>query len=173
MNISSCYPIGYISKTHGLKGEVTVTTHPEFVAEAVEDIESVFVEQNGRLVPYFIESISVQGSKAFLKLEDVSTIEQASALKNHTLYLPKSTRPKLKKGEFYNDEIIGFKVEDSEQGLLGFVTEVEQTGLNRLIQLKNDAGKEFLIPANGPFIKAINKTQKSIMVELPEGFLDI
>jgi 16S rRNA processing protein RimM len=86
--------------------------------------------------------------------------------------LPKETRPKLKRGEFYDDEIIGFVVEDETIGILGAITEVSTNGPNKLLVI-NYLGKEALIPTNGPFIKSVNKTKKLIKVELPEGFLDI
>jgi len=88
------------------------------------------------------------------------------------VYLDKSIRPKLPRGEFYNDEIIGFTVEDSASGVLGLVTGVIQSGISRLIQLDHK-GKEVLIPVNGPFITSVNKLKKRIAVELPEGFLEI
>jgi 16S rRNA processing protein RimM len=173
MNIASCYPIGYVSKTHGLKGELTVQLDQTVTVDVIENLESIFLEKNGRLIPYFVNGLSLNGNKAIIKLEDINTIEDANLLRGHTLYIPKSVRPKLSKGEFYDDEIVGFIMKETTAGILGTITGVEQSGQNRLIQIKNEAGREILIPANGPFIKSINKSQKTILVELPEGFLDI
>ncbi len=169
MNKQDCYSIGYISKTHGLKGEVTA-----IITEPIEldSIESVFIEIKGTLVPHFIKSFSDRTDKAFIKFEDVNTIEQALGLKGSTLYLSKSVRPPLKRGEFYNDEIVGFVIEDETLGHLGFLKQVIQSGPSRLLEIDCN-GKEILIPVNGPFIKSINKSKKTIRVSLPEGFLDI
>ena len=169
MNKQDCYSIGYISKTHGLKGEVTA-----IITEPIEldSIESVFIEIKGTLVPHFIKSFSDRTDKAFIKFEDVNTIEQAMGLKGSTLYLSKSERPPLKRGEFYNDEIVGFVIEDENLGHLGFLKQVIQSGPSRLLEIDCN-GKEILIPVNGPFIKSINKSKKTIRVSLPEGFLDI
>ncbi len=169
MNKQDCYSIGYISKTHGLKGEVTA-----IITEPIEldSIESVFLEIKGTLVPHFIKSFSDRTDKAFIKFEDVNTIEQAMGLKGSTLYLSKSVRPPLKRGEFYNDEIVGFVIEDENLGHLGFLKQVIQSGPSRLLEIDCN-GKEILIPVNGPFIKSINKSKKTIKVSLPEGFLDI
>ncbi len=169
MNKQDCYSIGYISKTHGLKGEVTA-----IITEPIEldSIESVFIEIKGTLVPHFIKSFSDRTDKAFIKFEDVNTIEQAMGLKGSTLYLSKSVRPPLKRGEFYNDEIVGFVIEDENLGHLGFLKQVIQSGPSRLLEIDCN-GKEILIPVNGPFIKSINKSKKTIRVSLPGGFLDI
>ncbi|MCW5910183.1 MAG: 16S rRNA processing protein RimM [Cyclobacteriaceae bacterium] len=169
MNKESCYKIGYIAKTHGLKGEVTLV-----ITEAVdlETLPSVFVEIRDNLVPYFIESYSDRKDKVFVKFEEVNSPEQAALLKGASIYLQKSLRPKLARGKFYDDEVIGFTVEDATTGLLGIVTGVVQSAASRLIQLDHN-GKEVLIPVNGPFITSINKSKKRIAVELPEGFLEI
>jgi len=169
MNKETCYKIGYVAKTHGLKGEVTLV-----ITEAVDlsKIKSLFLEIRDNLVPYFIGTLSDRGDKAFVKFEDVNTLEQANVLKGCSIYIEKAARPKLKRGEFYDDEIIGFQVYDENAQPLGVITEVVQSGANRLLTI-NYLGKEVLIPVNGPFITSINKSKKQIVVELPAGFLEI
>ncbi len=169
MDKKSCFKIGYVSRTHGLKGEVTL-----IITEAInlELQKSLFLEIKDNLVPFFIAELSDRGDKAFVKFEDINSIEQATALKGCSIYAEKTVRPKLKRGEFYDDEIIGFQVEDENSQPLGLVTEVVQSGTNRLLAI-NYLGKEVLIPINGPFINSINKTRKKIVVQLPYGFLDL
>jgi len=140
--------------------------------EDLSTLESAFIEQNSRLVPYFIQHISDQGKKAFVKFEDVDSAEDAGKISKHALYIEKSLRPKSGKGEFYNDEVVGFEVHDEELGQLGDVQEVMQAGPNRLLVVLHQ-GREVLIPVHGPFITSVNKTKKRISVTLPEGFLDI
>jgi 16S rRNA processing protein RimM len=161
------FKIGYISKTHGLKGEVTVSTLPE--CPDLTSVETLYLGDN--FVPHFIETISVKGDKAFLKFEDINSIEQAAELKGRSLYLPKSERPKLARGEFYNDEVVGFEVIEEETSL-GKITDIMEAGPNRFLVFDHN-GKEVLIPINGPFIKSVNKSKKRVTVELPEGFLDL
>src|SRR6267378_582592 len=115
MDIDSCYRIGYIEKTHGLKGEVTIVVRESI---PIQKASTILVDVNGTLVPYFVERVSDRGDKAFVKLEDVDSPEQAKALKGCSLYLPKKVRPKLDRGGFYDDEVIGFEVEDEKLGLL-------------------------------------------------------
>ena len=165
----SCFQIGFIQRTHGLKGEVTVVLEAE-LPEA--DFNAVFVDVDNRLIPYFIRSLSLQNNRALLQLDDVDTLEQARSLVGKSLYLQKTLRPRSGRGEFYDDEITGFTVTDSASGLLGKVREIIDAGPNKLIAVDH-GDKEVLIPVNGPFIKSINKSRKSISVELPDGFLDL
>ncbi|HEY0743665.1 MAG TPA: ribosome maturation factor RimM [Chryseosolibacter sp.] len=171
MDLKSAYKIGYILKPHGLKGQVTVSLDAEAPAD-LADIDTLFVEKNNQLIPYFRQDISVSGTKAYLKFEDINTPEQAKEISKSALYLPKSSRPKSGRGEFYDDEVIGFEVNDTNEGNLGSVTAITTAGPNKLLTLIFN-GKEVLIPINGPFVKSINKSKKTISVELPEGFLDI
>jgi 16S rRNA processing protein RimM len=168
MDLSQYIKIGYIAKTHGLKGEVTFQLSEEaFLPEAGEPL---MFEKNGAVVPYFIVDISANGTKAFVKLDGVNTFETATELKGSSIYIEKSKRPKLKRGEFYDDELVGFSVHDAAAGLLGKVNQIENQGLNKLLDV-GDA--HVLIPVNGPFITGIAKTKKRIDVELPDGFLEI
>ncbi|SRR5258707_5368102 len=169
MNIEEYFKIGYISKTHGLKGEVTAVFENEI---EMNGLTSLFLESRGTLVPYFIEKISGKPDKPFIKLEGVQSIEQAAQLKGRSIYLLKSARSKLKRGYFYDDEVVGFKVSDKILGLIGHVREIQSQGANRLMVIIYGS-KEILVPVDSPFIKGLNKGKKSILIELPEGFLDI
>jgi 16S rRNA processing protein RimM len=168
MDLSQHIKIGYVSKTHGLKGEVTFQLSADAPEPEVGQV--LMFEKNGAVVPHFVKEISINGAKAFVKLEDVNTFEAAGQLKGNSIYLEKSKRPKLKRGEFYDDELVGFAVHDAEAGKLGIVNRVENQGLNKLLDVGE---KNVLIPVNGPFITSISKAKKRIDVELPEGFLDI
>lgn len=165
----SCFKIGFIQRTHGLKGELTIILEDELPEEA---FHAVFVDQDNRLVPYFISKLSLQTGKALVQFDDIDTIEKAQPLTGKSLYLPKSLRPRLARGEFYDDEIAGFTVIETSVGILGTVKEMVEAGPNKLIAIGYNE-KEVLIPVNGPFIKSINKSKKTIMVELPDGFLDL
>jgi 16S rRNA processing protein RimM len=171
MDIEDCYKIGFVLKPHGLKGGVTVSLDADMPND-FSSLETVFLQENHNLVPYFIESVSLKGNKAFVKFEEVDTPEAAGKISKQSIYLPKTERPKSARGEFYDDEITGFIVEDTALGTLGAIQDVMIAGPNRLLVLDHN-GQEVLIPINSPFIKSVNKSRKKISVELPDGFLDI
>lgn len=170
MKLDDCFKIGYVTKTHGLKGEVTLALLPD--CPDLTGIDAFFLELKGQLVPHFVQQLSIKGNKAYAKWEGIDTPEAAAALKGTSLYLSKKMRPRLPKGEFYSDEVIGFEVADDTLGLLGKVTEIQETGPARHLVVDR-SGKEIMIPLNGPFVKSINKSKKHISVDLPEGFLDL
>ena len=167
MDKKDFFKIGYIAKTHGLKGEVTTQFDSSFLG--LDSGDYCLIELDGNLVPFQIEAISINGSKAFLKFDKVDNIDQATKLKGCSLFQARSDRPKLKRGEFYSDELVGFSVFEKSVGTLGKVVGIENQGPNELLAIENN----ILIPLNSPFIISILKTKKRIEVELPEGFLEI
>src|SRR5690349_9087057 len=132
MKIEQCYRIGKVARPHGLKGEVTV-----LLEESPADwdtLKTVFIQlRQNELVPFFVESVSVRGAKAFVKFEEHNTPEQAESISRKDIYLPKTERPKSGRGEFYDDEIIGFVVEDNQLGALGEISGVETSGPIKLL----------------------------------------
>jgi 16S rRNA processing protein RimM len=171
MNLEGFYHIGQITKPHGLKGEVTVSLQPDLPND-VSSLSMVYIRINDHAVPYFIQNVSVHGNKAIIRFEDVETLEGAQSISKHQLYLPIDQRPVAKKGEFYNDEVIGYAVEESSIGKLGIVTEVLTISAQRLLSIKYNS-KDLLIPVNGPFITKIDRNKNIMYVTLPEGYLDI
>lgn len=171
MTADACFKIGYIMKPHGLKGGVTIALDPEAPGD-FGDIQTVFLETRERLLPYFIEHISLKGNRAFLKLEDVNTPEEAQRIARSAIFLPKTFRAKSGPGEFHDDEVIGFSVVDTTAGTLGKIVEIMRAGPNKLLAVDFE-GRELLIPLNGPFIASVSKRNRKITVSLPEGFLDM
>ena len=171
MNIEDFYSIGRISRPHGLKGSVTLTLGPE-APDDPGSLDTVFVSLAGSLVPYFVDTISVKGAKAYVKFQDVDTLDLAAVLAGVEVFLPKADRPAPEGSGFYADEVTGFVVHEREDHPLGVVAEVIQSGLQRLLVVK-EGEKEILIPINGPFILEVDRQRKTIRVELPDGFLEI
>lgn len=171
MEIKSALKIGFILKPHGLKGEVTVALNAG-IPEDIESLQSVFLEKDNRLVPYFIEAIAVRGPKAFVKFEDVNSLEMAGEISRQGIYIPKPTRAKSKQGEYYPDEVIGFEVYDESEEFIGTIKEVMDEGPNPMLVLDYKS-KEILIPINSPFIQNLDKRKNRFTVNLPDGFLDI
>jgi len=169
MDIPGYYKIGYIAKTHGLRGEVTSVFENNF---ELHKADLIFIELDGGLVPYCIEHASDRGDKTFLKLDGIDTLDQASVLKGHGVYVAKANRPKLKRGLFYDDEVLGFYAEDEIVGPLGKVLGVQRQGMNKLLVILTEKG-EILVPIHSPLIKSINKSQQRIKLNLPEGYLEI
>ena len=172
MNQSDCYLLGHITRTHGTRGEVIFFLDVDY-PEDYDELESVFIEIKGDLIPYFIENINIQkDNKAIVKLEDINTIEAAKPLINCALYLPDDNLEELEESQFYYHEIIGFIVIDQNLGKLGTVKAVYNAETQDLIAMEYE-GREVLIPTNDAIVLQVNRLDKALLVNLPEGLLDI
>jgi 16S rRNA processing protein RimM len=169
MKPKNLFKAGYIAKAHGLKGEITANLEKVALPGQVTE---VFLESGGQFTEYKAEHFSARPDKAFIKLSGINTIEQAQALRGTTLFL---TIPKKKSAaapEFYDEEVAGFFVDDLQNGRIGQVEKVLNLPGNRLLECSR-AGKNFLIPINGPFLQKIDRRKKIVTVDLPDGFLDL
>ena len=82
MNIDACYQLGYIVRTHGVKGQVVAFFDVDY-PEDYEELESVFLQLSGKLVPFFIDALDIQpNGRIIIKFEDVDSIVEAEKLKH-------------------------------------------------------------------------------------------
>ncbi|TFV93578.1 16S rRNA processing protein RimM [Algoriphagus kandeliae] len=172
MNKEQCFQLGYVAKVHGLRGEVMVVLDVDY-PEDYEDLEHIFLEQKGRLVPFFLEHFVLQaGNKALAKFEDFDTIEQVEPLVGSGIYLPLTALPELGEDQYYYHELIGFEVEDEKNGVLGPVETIYDLETQDLLGVSYQ-NKEVLIPIQDEIILKVDKAAKKVFCRLPEGLLDI
>ncbi len=172
MNKDQCFQFGYISKVHGLHGEVTVVLDVDY-PEEYENIEHLFIEEKSRLSPYFLEHFVPQtGNKVLAKFEELETIEQVKQLVGSKLFLPLTSLPKLKDDQYYFHELIGFEVFDETEGLIGKVEQIYDLQTQDLLGVTYKE-KEVLIPIQDGIIQKVEKADKKVYCKLPEGLLDI
>lgn len=172
MTQDSCYLLGYIVRTHGTSGNVVMFLDVDY-PEDYEELDSVYVEIKGELVPYFISKFNLQKqSNAIVTFEDVDTIEKAQALVGSSLYLSLDDLQELGEEEFYYHEIKGFTVVDARDGVLGIVKEVYALNGQDLIAM-GYKGVEVLIPTSEEIVSKADKEKKELYVNLPEGLLEV
>lgn len=162
---------GKITKTHGLKGEVTVKLN---VANPLDfkDINYVMMDVNGDVVPFFIEYSKISGDKMFVMFQDVKSMEQAMSFLGMAVYLPMEMLPELDDNDFYFKEIEGFTVVDENYGEVGVISSVLEYPTQAVIQVIKD-GKEVLIPIHDDIIKKVDKKSKVLNVNTPEGLIEM
>jgi len=171
MKIEDHFRIGSVLKTKGLKGEMQL--YVDF--DGLDDINfnALFIEVGGKLAPYFVESIKYnQKNSAYLYLEDVDTIEKASILVKKDLYLPNKLKPKKRKSDFTLKDLIDFTAVDENEGELGVITAIHEYP-QQLIAAVTYKGCEVLFPLNEATVKGIDVVKEIVMVDLPDGLLEI
>lgn len=172
MDKEQCFTLGLVSKTQGYKGILIFRLEVDF-PEDYSKLESVYIEKNRKLIPFFIQSIEIL-PKGFarVKLEDVDSEEYARSLLKGTLYLPVDRLPELDKDQFYFHEIIGFEVVDTDDGKIGNVVEYIDIPVNPQLLVDHE-GIEVLVPISDNFYRGIDKKKREIYVSLPPGLIEV
>lgn len=172
MRKEDCFYLGKIAKKFSFKGEVLVyldTDEPELY----ENMESVFVEINNNLIPFFILSSSLhKGDFLRVRFEDVDNEDEADAILNKEVYLPLTALPKLEGNKFYFHEVIGFTAEDQRLGDVGTIVSINDNTAQPLFEIKK-GDIEILIPMIDDFIVKVDRENKKIIFDTPEGLIDL
>ena len=172
MQKKDCFYLGTIVKKFSFKGELLAkldTDEPELY----EDLDAVFVDLRGTLVPFFIESSQLHKSDLLrIKFEDINTEADADTLIKTELYLPLAALPKLSGNKFYFHEIIGFQIVDENFGPVGTIASINDTTAQALFEIEHN-GKEILIPINDEIITKVDREQKTITVKAPDGLIEL
>jgi 16S rRNA processing protein RimM len=172
MRKEDCFYLGKIVRKHSFRGEVVAkldTDEPELY----QNLESVFVALGNDLVPFFIEeSLLQKGNQLRIQFEDILSEPDADAILGSGLYLPLEFLPKLTGDKFYFHEIIGFDLEDIHHGYVGVITGVNDTSAQPLFEIDSN-GVDVFIPMIDDFIKKVDRDNNKIIVEAPEGLIDI
>lgn len=172
MRKKDCFYLGKIAKKFSFKGEVLIyldTDEPE----AYQNMESVFVDFNNNLIPFFIEQSALHKNDFLrVKFEDVKTESEADQLIGNEVYLPLKMLPKLTGNKFYFHEVIGFEIEDERLGVFGIIQSVNDSSAQPLFEVKNGE-VEILIPIIDHFLVKIDRANKKVVMNLPEGLVEM
>jgi len=172
MTIKDCFYLGKIVKKYSFKGELLAKLDTDEPA-IYENLDAIFIDLNSTLIPFFIEKSQLHKSDLLrLKFDDINNEEDAEALLKSDLYLPLELLPKLEGNKFYFHEIINFKLIDENFGLVGVVKGVNDTTAQALFEVDRD-GIAILLPLNDDFIKKRDRTNNSITVNTPQGFIEL
>lgn len=172
MRKKDCFYLGKIAKKFSFKGELLIfldTDEPQSYTE----LESMFVEINGHLVPFFVEKSSIHKER-FLRVqfEDIDSEDAADELIGCEVYLPLDMLPKLEGNKFYYHEVIGFKAIDKKNGYFGNIEKITDNGVQALFEiLQND--KTILVPLIDEFILKVDRENKEIVFNTPPGLIDL
>lgn len=161
--------IGKIVTVHGLGGIVKVQPWCDD-AEFLCEFEVLYCGR--QYVPMEIQRASVQKNMVLVKFKGVDTVEQAQALRNSILYMDRND-VELEEGTFFIQDLIGLSVSDADTGAdYGKIADVLQTGANDVYLLRDDSGKERLVPVIPDVVTEIEPEQGYVKIRPLKGLFD-
>lgn len=165
------FKIGKLVSVFGLKGEM-ILQHNLGKKTSLKGLAAIFIEERKeRFLPYFLEAGRIKSEEdLYVKLEGVETREQAIKLVQKEVWLPEAD---FKKFSATSSPInmLGYSIIDNDKDLGPILEIIEQP--HQLLCRLDINTKEVLIPLNESTIRKVDKKKRQVIVELPEGLLEI
>ena|SRR5690606_4877474 len=163
--------IGRIAGSHGLKGSV-ILVHELEDTEWMKLELPIFLELNsGSFIPFFVEEFKpLNASEFIVRFDDTPTLEAAKKLTGKIAYVEAG---KVKIQTENSPRLwLGFTINTDDNQTLGTIAEVIENGPQWLAKLFIGQ-QEVLVPLVPEFIKKINERLREIVMDLPEGLLEV
>ncbi len=160
-------------KTKGLKGELAAEVLTDFPERFALISRLIGIGSAGQQLQLKLEGFSFHNDRVVLKFEGYDSIESAQTLVGFEFGVPEAERVQLAKDEFYDWELEGCLVETNQGSPVGTVRELLRTGGVEVVIVEDEAGRESLIPLAQPIVVEIDISRKRIVIDPPEGLLDL
>lgn len=158
--------VGFIRRPHGLHGEMVMDLHTDF-PDRMKNGRKLLVGEDYR--PMTLVGARPHQAGLLVKFEGIETPEEAGKFRNQWVYIKSSEVPPLPEGKIYQHELIGFQVVDENDHVLGELVEILETGANDVYVVKDESGRELLLPAIPPVILEVDPARRFMRVHLLEG----
>lgn len=162
--------IGQIVNTYGIKGFVKVVPFTDNI-NRFEDLKTVYVETKKGLENFEIEEVKYAKNTVLLKLKGIDDINIAEKYKNCYIKISRENAVKLPEDTYFIVDLLDIKVYTDEDIYLGNIIDVYPTGSNDIYVVKNEEGKQVLLPAIGEVIKKVDIENKKMVVHLLDGLI--
>jgi 16S rRNA processing protein RimM len=164
--------IARIVRTRGNRGEVLVELHTDF-PERFRGLREVWLEfADGRRERLALARAWDHQGRMVLHFEGVNSITAAEALVGAWVQVDSGEAVAPAEGQFFNHDLVGCEVRDLSGKLLGSVADVLHISGNNLLIVSGPQG-EIMIPAAAGFCVEISIERQQIVVDLPEGLVDL
>jgi len=172
MKKQDCYYLGKIVSKFSFKGEILLKLDIDDTSSL--KFTTLFIEIDKILVPHLISKISLHKSSLLkIKFEGIDDENSANKILKKETFLPLKDLPVLKGNKFYYHEIVGFKAIDEQFGEIGIIEGVNDQTSQIIILVKGIEGKEIMIPLVDNFLIKLNRFEKEIIFNLPEGLINL
>lgn len=161
--------IGQIVNTFGIKGEVKVIPFTDDI-NRFDDLKKVYVKSKKESKLYKVESVRYHKNMVLLKLENINNPEDGQTLKNTFLEVDREDAIPLEEGTYFIVDLIGLDVYTDDGKLLGKVDDIYNAGANDIYVVKDELGKQILLPGIDDVIKEV-KLEDRIIVHLIPGLI--
>ena len=164
------FEIGQIVNTSGLKGILKIKPFTDDIKK-FSNLKTIYIKTKSGLTEFKIEQVRYVKNMVMLKLAGIDTVEEAEKYRNLYIKILRDQEEELEEGSYYVVDILGCKLNTDANQELGKIVDVFQTGSNDVYVVKDEQGKQILLPAIKQVIKNVDIKNKIITVHLLEGLV--
>jgi 16S rRNA processing protein RimM len=164
-------PLGEIVTTHGLDGWLKFNPYnPQ--TSILSANQEIFLEMDGSRSAHRLEASRPHRRQLLIKLLGIDFLADAERWVGSTLAVAEEALQSLALGEYYHYQVIGLEVFDVRGVRIGTVTRTWSTPGGELYVVAGDS-KEHLIPAVKDIVDKVDLSARRIIINPPEGLLDL
>ena len=163
--------VGQIVNTFGIKGFVKIYPYVDDI-KRFDELKNVYAKSKGKVQKLEIEEIKYQKDMVLAKFKGIETLEQAETLRNSYIEIDRKDAISLEEGQYFIADLLGMKVYKDTGELLGVLDDIFNNGSSDIYVVKNELGKQFLLPYIDEVIKKIDLENEKIIVHLIDGLID-
>lgn len=160
--------VGYIVKTHGIKGDIKVISLSDNPRRYSTLKKVCIFTKSGMTKEYHIERVIMAKGGVIVGFKPPLTIAEAEEIVGGHIMVPADEVPGLERGHYYHFEIIGMDVYTTDGRNLGKIVDIMETGSNDVYIVKG-SDREYLIPAIHDVIKEVDIRTRRMIISLIDG----
>ena len=160
--------IGFLRRPHGVSGEIIMDLHTDF-PDRIKAGRKVYIGEKYEAATF--GSVRVHGNGLLVSLRGYDTPETAGRFRNQWVYVKAKDVPPLPEGKHYKYEMIGLEVVDDNGNALGKLAEILETGANDVYIVRDETGKEILLPNIPAVILNVDMETRVVKVHLIDGLV--
>ncbi len=162
--------ISQIVNTFGVKGMVKVNPFTDDITR-FDKLKKVYICKKASMEEVEIEEVKYHKNMVLLKIKGINDMNQAEKCKGLYLKIHRKDAIKLPKDTYFIADLLGLEVYTDEGVLLGKVDDIYNTGSNDIYVVKDDLGKQILLPGTKEVLKEISLEKEKIVVHLIKGLI--
>ena len=162
--------VGKIVNTFGIRGQVKVVPFTDDI-KRFDKLKQVYIEKANKMTLFDIENVKYTNNMVIIKFKGIDSIEEAEKYKNTSLKVDREHAIKLPKDTYFIADLIGLPVYTDEGVLLGKVDDIYNSGSSDIYVVKDEMGKQVLLPAIKDVLKDIDLENEKIVVHIIKGLI--